>query len=301
MSVYFSDAAEEWLQHIKNYVKISTYAQYKLKLEKNILPYFDKVLLTDIDADKIHNFYSALSDDKLSESYISNILSIFKMIMKYLSSSYGFADPTKEIIIKKPDHSRISDTISNEFDFQRLYNVLLDKPDLTKAGILLTLFLGLKTGELCALKWGDIDLENKIIVINKSLQRVSSDGGTDLVLSELSDRSGLRIVPVIRVLADYLEPFKTDDEKFFLSAKNEPIEPRTMQYRLKSLLKKEKLPEISFSELRKVFVSRCINQGADIATLSDILGNVSVQSIISCCPRPTMESKKKTVELVARD
>lgn len=177
--------------------------------------------------------------------------------------------------------------------------MLTEEPNLTKAGILLTLFAGLKIGELCALKWCDIDIESGVLTLSKTLQRISAGENTGLILTDLRSDSGVRKVPLAPFLQEILKKFQTDDDKFFLSGTLTPVEPRTMQYRLRSLLKSEDLPSISFSELRRLFIDRCVNSGVDIVTITDILGNSSVQSTLYCCSKPTMDSKMKAVNLIA--
>ena len=293
----FSDAVYEWLEHIKSRVRLSSYVQYKVKLEKNVLPYFADAALDGITADSVKAFYGQLLKDNINERYAANILSLLKMIMKYLSGAYGFVDPLAGMELPRPQRGANTAALYDEYSFQRLYKALLDKPDLTKAGILMTLFTGLRIGELCALKWEDIDLKNNVITVSKSLQRVSAGESGGLVMSVPKSRAGERIVPIVPLLAEYLRQFKADGEKYFLSGKNSPAEPRTMQYRLRSFLKKEQLPDISFREIRKMFINRCVSNGADIATLSEILGNITVQSTLPYCSKPTMDSKMRTVEL----
>lgn len=296
----FETAAARWLESVKPRVKPTSCAQYTVKLEKNILPYFGKLKIKDITADKLKAFGEHLTAEGLTPQYTYDILIQVKMITKYISRACGCPDPAIDAVFPRPEQ----DTAKKSYDeiyCRHLCEALTDAPDLTKSGILLTLFAGLKIGELCALKWSDIDLENGFLNISKTLQRISAGGNTGLVLTELKSGSGSRKVPLAAFLQDILRRFQTDGDKFFLSGTASPIEPRTMQYRLRSFLKKEYLPDISFSELRRLFIDRCVNSGVDIVTITDILGNSSVQSTLYCCTKPTMDSKVKAVNLIAEE
>ena len=295
----FCLAAEEWLEDIRSKVKLSSYAQYKIKLEKNILPFFGEIELDKISSEKVNEFYGYLLTVGTGESYAANILSLIKMIMKYLSRVYGIPDPTVGTGLSKSaaEHKR-SDAYDDE-SYKRLCSVLTCDTDLTKCGILLTLYTGLKIGELCALKWADIDLKAGKITVTRSIQRISTEEGSTLIFTESDKRA--REIPLTGTLCDILKKWETRDEYYLLSGNDAPIEPRTMQYRLRALLKKEYLPDVSFSGLRKLFIKRCISHGAQVTVLADILGNSSVQSAVAYCEKPTLSGKIRTIDLMAEE
>ncbi len=290
----FSVGAAEWIDHIKSRIRLSSYAQYKVKLEKNILPYFADIRINKITVEKVKMFQEHLLSEGMSERYTANILSVLKMIMKYLSNKYDFVDPTAGLELPKEQNVSGVASVYDEYSFQKMYRVLFDRPDLTKAGILVTLYTGLRIGELCALKWSDIDLENGTITVSKTIQRVSMGDAGGLIMDAPKSRAGMRTVPVTPPLAEYLRPFVTDGEKYFLSGTSAPLEPRTMQYRLRSFLNREGLPNITFGKLRKLFIERCVSP--DIAALSEILGNATVQNVLPYCAKPTMNTKIRIME-----
>ena len=182
---------------------------------------------------------------------------------------------------------------------ERLCQALTKDPTPTKAGILLTLFGGLKIGELCALRWEDVNLDEGLVSVRQTLQRISVGENTGLVLIDLKGGSGERVIPLAPFLREVLEGMRREESCFFLSGKETPVEPRTMQYRLRSLLKSEGLPDISFSSLRKLFISRCMSSGVDLVTITEILGNATVQSTYASCSRPSLRSKIEAIGLVA--
>ena len=296
----FETAVQEWLTSVQTKVKATTYAQYTARLDKFILPYFGETQMNDVTSDLLKDFVNEISGKGFNEKYIYDIIVQLKMVTKYVSRTYGCPDPAMAIVLPKCE--RKSDSVVYDETFCRhLYEALTTEPDLTKAGILLTLFAGLKIGELCALKWSDIDLENGFLSVNKTLQRISAGKNTGLFLNDLKPDSGIRTIPLAPFLNEILSRFKNDGENFFLSGKETPIEPRTMQYRLRSFLKKEDLPDISFNELRKLFINRCMSRGIDMVTLSDILGTSTAQNTYMCCSKPTMDSKIQAINLISED
>ncbi len=295
----FEAAAAKWLDAVKPRIKPTSCAQYTARLEKNILPYFKNTPLRDINADKLSELSERLCTEGLTPQYVYDILIQVKMITKYISRACGCPDPAIDAVFARPEPDVVKSSY-DEINCGRLCEALTADPDLTKCGILMTLYTGLRIGELCALKWEDIDLDGGFLNISKTLQRVSVGENTGLVLTELKPCSS-RKVPIAAFLQDILLKFKTDAEKFFLSGTTSPIEPRTMQYRLRAFLKKSYLPDISFSELRKLFIKRCLSRGADVTVLADVLGNASVQSAAAYCEKPTMRSKIEAVNLISKE
>lgn len=246
----------------------------------------------------LKDFIKEISNKGFNDKYIYDIIVQLKMVTKYISRTYGYPDPA--IVIELPKLERKSVNGSDIYDevyCRQLYEALTTAPDLTKAGILLTLFAGLKIGELCALKWSDIDLENGFVTIDKTLQRISTGENMGLFLIDVKPDS-VRKIPSAPFLRDILARFKADEDMFFLSDKDMPVEPRTMQYRLQSFLKKEDLPNISFNELRKLFINRCTSKGINLATLADILGTAGTYLYYA---KPTMDSKIEAINLIAEE
>ena len=297
-NITFETAVREWLATVQPKVKVSTYAQYNSRLDKTILPYFGKKKIKDITPELLDDFIKDLSSRGFNDKYIYDIIVQLKTVTKYIAQAYDYRDPALTIQPPKLRRRTVGEVeVYDEIYCRHLYDVLTAAPDLTRVGILLTLFAGLKIGELCALEWADIDLENGIITIRKTLQRISIGEKTDLILTDVKPESA-RKIPIAPFLKDILARFETDGDKYFLSGKDSPVEPRTMQYRLQSFLKKEDLPNISFNELRRLFINRCMRKGIDLATLADILGTTGAYL---ACSKASMDSKIEAINVIAEE
>ncbi len=300
-NVMFSDLAREWLDAAKSKVKPSSYAQYSKRIEKNILPYFENARLREIDSAAIAGYVEHLQAEKFTEKYIYDLTILLRSILKNAAHTMGYPDPTAGMEALKSGREPSAPQALDHGDefYRRLNKVLTEDTDLTKCGILLTLYTGLKIGELCALKWADIDLKAGKITVVRSIQRISTEEGSTLIFTESDKRA--REIPLTGTLCDILKKWETRDEYYLLSGNDAPIEPRTMQYRLRALLKKEYLPDVSFSGLRKLFIKRCISHGAQVTVLADILGNSSVQSAAAYCEKPTLSGKIRTIDLMVEE
>ncbi len=301
-NILFSDLTKEWLSTVRSKVKPSSYAQYALRLDKNIIPYFEKARLKDITQDSIQSFVEHLYAEGFNGKYIYDVTTLLKSILKNVTRTYGYPDPTvgmETIKTGRESENSPEQPIYTDELCERLNKVLTTNTDLTKCGILTTLYTGLRIGELCALKWEDVDLKVGKITVVRTIQRISTEEGSVLMITDLGKKA--REIPLPQFLCDILKKHKAPANRYLLSGTTSPVEPRTMQYRLRSFLKKEYLPDISFSKLRKLFIKRCISHGADVTVLADILGNTSVQSAAAYCEKPTITSKIQAINLIAEE
>lgn len=98
---------------------------------------------------------------------------------------------------------------------------------LTAFGILISLFMGLRIGELCGLKWEDVDFKNKILHIRRTIRRISSVNGnrkTKIVISAPKSSTSFRDIAIPDILMDYFKIFRNEADYFIMSDKDKPIE-----------------------------------------------------------------------------
>lgn len=169
------------------------------------------------------------------------------------------------------------------------------------AGIMLSLFTGLRLGEVCALKWSNIDLENSILYITTTMQRVqnlSIEGPkTKVYVSEPKSACSIREIPIPDMLLRLLANFSNNGSCYFLTGSSEKfIEPRNLQYHFKTVLKKALIFDMNFHALRHTFATRCIEVGVDIKTLSEILGHANVNITLNRYVHPSLEEKRLNME-----
>ena len=80
----------EWLNAVVNRIKESTFANYKAKFEKHILPVFGDLPCADLSASRINEFINEKLADGLSASYVRDTLTVFKSMLRYAQEEYGF-------------------------------------------------------------------------------------------------------------------------------------------------------------------------------------------------------------------
>ena len=169
-------------------------------------------------------------------------------------------------------------------------------------GILLSLCCGLRIGEICALKWSDIDIENGTLYINKTVQRLKKEKAdqkkTELVISSPKSISSIRIIPLPMFLIEYLSEFKKNNvnESYVISGSINIFEPRSYQYYFKAFLQRENIRIFNYHILRHTFATRCIEKGVDIKSLSELLGHSNVNITLDKYVHPSLEQKRFQLE-----
>lgn len=296
-SYTFGQISDNWLANVQNTVKISTLSNYKMKLTKHILPYFAGLKFDNLTADIVNNFITEKIKEHLSEKYVSDMVVIIKSIANFAQKRYGFANRIESVTLpKSKDCSECRLLTIYERDI--LKRGILDNPTVSNIGILLAATTGIRIGELCALKWEDIDLEKNFLTVKQTVQRISTDEkGTKLIISSPKSASSRREIPLPDFIVPIMKNIKSEDNFYFLSGSNNITEPRTMQYRFKNLLKKLNIPNVSFHSLRHSFATSCIELGIDVKTLSEILGHSSVQVTLNRYVHSSIEHKKSCMKI----
>lgn len=280
---------EEWFRAVRLKVKTSTYACYNMKFIKHILPVFGGVVYDKLTADSIHEFIENKLKEGLSVKYVSDIIIVFKSMSKYISKIHGYANPLENVILPKSEKNEMK--LLSKSEQEKLCQFVLDKPDNTKIGILLSYYAGLRIGEVCGLKWCDIDLNKGFLKVKRTVQRIYENNSTRLIMDSPKSKSSVREIPLPQFVADILRKFKGFNSEFVLSGTEKSVEPRTMQYRFKSLLKKANLPSVNYHSLRHMFATNCIELGFDVKTLSEILGHATIETTLNRYVHSSMDRK----------
>lgn len=293
----------EWLSVKRIQTKASTYANYAFKVQKHLLPAFGQLKIEKLTPNKVYEFIIEKQKSGLSNKYISDLLIVLKNMTRYASKIYHCINAISEI--KLPKKEKHDFDLYTKDEQNRLKSALLNDMNITKLGILTTLYTGMRIGELCGLKWSDIKFKEKTIYIERTVQRICTNERnhkTELVVSTPKSQSSVRIIPLPEFLIKMLKEFKPSNKDVYLITGNNHLpEPRTMQYRFKVLLSKIGLRHINFHSLRHMFATNCMEVGFDVKTLSEILGHSSVEITLNRYVHSSLERKKQCMERLFLD
>lgn len=314
-STIYSRWLNEWLVYIKPQVKQSTFIRYKNIVDNHLQPHLGKLVLPEITTGYLRNYICMLLTngrlDKsggLSPKTVSDIIMIIKESFDYISS---FGEKIncnfKALRIKSSPKQEIQVlTIEEE---HKLVAALIEDKSLTKIGILISLFTGIRIGEICALQWGDISFEENIIVIKKTMQRLQKDDSqsddnskTHILISKPKSQCSIRQIPLPSFLKEILQEYKSKKENYILTNNSITfIEPRTLQNHFKRILKQINLRDVNYHCLRHTFATRSVEAGFDLKSLSEILGHSSVKITLDKYVHSSMDQKRINMEKLQKN
>ena len=206
--------------------------------------------------------------------------------------------------IYKPSIPKQELLIFSKEEQRRLECFLLNNLNNTTVGIYISLHTGLRIGEICALTWNNVDLENLTIKIRHTIARVKHiseefNEKSQLIIDSPKTKSSNRDIPISTSLLSVLKAVKKDSiNKFVLSDTDTFIKPRTYEYRYHQILNKCNLPALNYHALRHTFATRCIEAGVDAKSLSEILGHANVSITLNTYVHSSMEMKRNQLEKI---
>lgn len=308
---------ENWLNYIHLHVKYSTYVHYERIVKVHICYFFNGLGISDLTFLKLQEFiqYLATAGNRkkrcgLSPKTINDILIVLKAIFKYCSmvdSDNCSNLPHVQLLRTQPEPVKVF----NQNEFKLLENYLTRNTTLSKMGILICMYTGLRLGEICALQWKNIDFERELLCITQTVYRtknpecsadsdVSVSNKTKIIVSSPKTWNSSRKIPIATKLIKILKKFSAsyNRECFVLTGSNEPMDARTYQYQYKQHLQACGIPYLNFHCLRHTFSTRCIEKGCDIKSLSEMLGHSSTSITLQKYVFSSYDQKKQFVDLL---
>ena len=302
-AVVYNDILDSWLRASKLKTKESTYARYSQLVGTHIKPHLGRYPLSRISTQQIEVFLEYLLSEGrldgaggLSPKTVTDILAIIKNTMEYARCQNMLVICNLDKLSVKWKEKEMRVLTPEEQD--ALAAVLVHNMDRYKFGVLLSLYTGIRIGELCALQWGDFETNLSTLTIRKTMQRVKntdnlSNSKTKIIITEPKSQCSVREIPLPPFMVEIAKSFQTNPDAFVLSGTiGQYVEPRTMQNRFQTYVKQSGIAAANYHALRHSFATRCIELSFDIKTLSTILGHSSVNITLNRYVHSSMELKK---------
>lgn len=301
--IVLNQIIDSWLSHKKWNVKESTYARYVWLIDCHIraslgnkkLNQITEPVITNYIYQKV-NFGNQNNQQSLSIKTVKDIITILKQILKF--ANYNLTFPHLKLSKKEIE-------ILNYQDQKQLEQFLCEQLNSKKIGILLSLYIGLRIGEICALKWEDVDLINRQLIVKHTIIRIlntssSSKTKTKVMIEEPKTEHSKRNIPLPSFLLDLLIQLKENihakDNFYILTNSTKYIEPRSYYNYFQKVLIHLHMPHYKFHTLRHTFATRCIELGFDPKTLCEILGHSDIKITLALYVHPTNHLKVSNME-----
>lgn len=299
----------DWLIGRKEFIKESTYSNYENIIYNHIIPKLGTYKLNEITNKVIQKYIIYLYNngriDKsggLSSKTIKDVITIIKLslreamkekIIDYIDLDLSYPKNKKYTKIK----------YFNKLEQRKINLYCLNNFDIKNMGILLSLYTGIRIGELCALRWEDISFSKNTIYITKTLQRiyVKETGETKVIVTTPKTKNSNREIPLNKNIMKLLRIFKTDNNNYILTNSTKCMEPRNFRRYYHLMIEKTGISNIPFHSLRHTFASNCIRLGGDYKAVSELLGHASVNITLNIYVHPQMSEKKRCANLLFKE
>ena len=298
----FNEVLDAWLQSKRINIKESTYARYLRLTDTHIRPHLGKYPVSKISTQLVEKFIEIqLTDGRLNQGgalapkTVSDILSIVKSAFEYASyTGLPVVCNLSKLNIKKKEKEM---RVLCHSEQEALVQVLTHEIDLSKLGILLSLYTGIRIGELCALQWCDFNLQTATMKVRKTMQRITDNNvgassKTKVIVTEPKSQCSIRDIPLPSFLLPFLNEFIGEPKAYLLSgSKTQFVEPRTMQNRFKNYVNESGIEPANFHSLRHTFATRCVEVGFELKSLSEVLGHANVNITLNRYVHSSFELK----------
>ena len=290
---------DDWLSTcVRGHVRQSSFQTYQTLCNKHILPRLGALDIAAITPEDVQDFLGALRKSGLSESTIRGIYRILKAMMN---------DAQEDGMIRKNPCKKIRLETAEPLE-QRVLSRNEQEKLRCAAGdhlpTMLGLYTGMRLGEICALRWSDIDWEQRTITVRRTVQRVvsacSSTGKkTFLMIGKPKTKRSRRVLPMPAFLLELLEEQARKATSEYVLGTRSAAEPRTIQRQFKRIAEKCGLGGVHFHTLRHSFATRMLELGVDVKTVSALLGHSSAKITLDVYVHSLFEQQRIAMEKMA--
>lgn len=294
-----------WLEILtKPYIKPETYIGYKRVIDKHISPNLGQKKVADITPQDIQETVLLLQK-RLAPTTLRGVLRLLKCILN-AACEKNLISHTPYQGIKLPKAPKQPPRVLTKKEQEKLEKEALST---NKLEYMICLYTGLRVGEVCALKWRDIDFESRIMHVRHSVHRIPAENNphsTYLAIGSPKSESSVRDIPLPYFLADILyekkqNSFDSQDDFVLKGTKGDFCDPRTMQQRIKKDCEKLEIQDVHMHTLRHTFATRCLESGVHYEVLCEFLGHSSPQITLRHYAHCTPERKRESIDLLKCD
>lgn len=311
----FFEVYDRWLDEHKAEVKQTTVAAY-LNDRKTFSRFIaDDTDIRALDEDTMRAIFDRLRDSGMSSNYMGDLLMVYRMVMRYADKKLCIDNlPSIDWRIKNVSNSRIKGATRPRVkrfsvdEYERIIRVFEGNPSPGGLAVVVAMFTGLRIGEVCGLKFSDIDIDEGLMHIQRTCVSVTKEvqkllrPDEEYVMSRClqSPKSATsdRFIPLIPKLRKILQAYAKiyPGEYFIATLTSKPTSPRTLRMWYMKMLKAAKVPYLNFHCLRHTFATQMIEKGVDVKTVSSILGHAGVEITMDTYCHPSDDVKRAGIQ-----
>lgn len=316
----------EWMDHwLENYakpiVKLSTYSSYELYIRGHIKPKLGTLYMNTLRVDDLQRFFNERSKNGnlngkggLSPKTLTNMRNMMHLSFEQaVKNGMLLNNPISGVCL--PRVAKKEMRVLTRQEQERLILAAQQAPEPAAFGVIFDLFTGLRIGELCALRWENVDMKNKLCRICETRNRlpnfddsIKTSTSVKTAQTTKTDNSRRTVYLMSGLFQDFKEyhaiqislmeqyPGYNAGDYVFCQENGEPYEPRTYQDLFKRCVRRAGIADANFHSLRHTFAARSLEQGMDVVTLSRLLGHANPSITLDKYGHAMDEHKQKSVE-----
>ena len=320
-----------WLEtYARPSIKLSTYVCYEQYIRGHINPLLGDRPMNSLKPMDLQNFFNDRAvrghqkeEKGLSPKTLTNLrnmmhISFEQAVREGLLSRNLIED------VRLPKMPKREMRVLSRKEQERLIVSAQLAPEPSAFGVVFAMFTGLRLGEICALKWKNVDIEKRVVYVDSTRKRLpnfddSIGTATSVVdLAAPKTEASIRAVPLMRRLYGDIAKYKELQAQItkeypgyntggyvFCQENGRPYEPDTFVALFQRCVKRAAIPCANFHCLRHTFATRSLEQGMDVATLAKMMGHsnplVTLQKYAHALPDHQQESIEKLDGLYGSD
>ena len=293
-----------WKAEKKEALKPTSYSTYVLMAEKHILPVIGEA--EAIDEEGFKAFLKGLEEKGCSAKTTRDCGIILMGIIRYAAKNGWWPMPTwsnTKGVAKKAEKPEVA--VLSIGQQKAIAEYCVENRNPRNIGIYLALTTGLRVGELCSLRWDDIDLENNYLHLCGTVSRhyeFNEETESRSWSTGTPTDTGARAIPLASAQVEFLRPEEGQHlrENYIFSNTLVPADPRVVRTYAKAIFKTLGIKGHQYKDFRHSFAVRCLQCGCDYPTLAKLLGTDSIENLVKTYkgfvkenPRAVMEAFMK--------
>lgn len=288
-------------------IKASSYLTYQNQMNRHILPCLGRMQMASITPEMVHSFLECLQAKGLGENTVRGIYRLLSAAMRAaLDDGIISKNPCRKICVKRGE--RVQQRVFSREEQKKVEKTLSQGEDLTA---LFAMYTGLRLGEICGLRWSDINWENGTATVCRTVQRLKrmdtdeclKCGGakTYLMIGSPKSPSSCRTIPIPTFLLKRLEVQKKQRSAaqlttgYIFGTGMRAADPRTIQRRFAGVVRRLEIPDAHFHTLRHSYATRLLEMGVDVKTVSQLLGHSSAKTTLDCYAHSLLDQQRSAV------
>lgn len=300
------EAYREWSRRKRLEVKRSTMALYSLMWRTHIGPRWGAVAVSGIGRREVRPWVDSLMASGLSAKTARDVTGCLRMILRFAREELEARVPPMEWKITWPERRGEEGKPPERYreeDVRRVIRACTRAEDPRASALLIAFCTGMRIGEVCGLRWEDVDLEKRVARVRRTVSRIyePGEGRSHVVTGTTKTRSGTRDVPLARKMIPALRRMKArmDPGDYVVTGTGRAREPRVFRAWAARFVKRAGVGRVlKFHAIRHTFATSLIEAGVDVKSVAAILGHRDIATTMNIYMHPSDEAKARAVNRV---